>query len=125
MSPQHRGFVLGELFFAILLLALAISTVSALMYTATRVHRTPRPAVASATTTAGTAPAMKTASAATLLVAGCATRSGSRVQACEDSGLLADGAEGTTIRSRTDSASLELLPKRQKRAPRTDLGFIR
>jgi hypothetical protein len=29
------------------------------------------------------------------------------------------------LRSRTDSASLELLPKKQRQAPRTDLGFVR
>ena len=137
-ATAHRGFVLGELFVAILLLALAISSVSALMYTATRHPRT-TPAVDCADkasagsakclvatrTAAGKVAAPKLASAANLLVAGCATRSGSRVQACEDSVLEADGGDATTIRSRTDSASLELLPKKPKRAPRPDLGFIR
>ena len=136
-ATAHRGFVLGELFVAILLLALAISSVSALMYTVTRHPRTPEPVectdkssvpsanCVAATKTATKAPAPKVASAAKLLVAGCATRSGSRVQACKDSVLAADGGDATTIRSRTDSASLQLLPKKQKRAPRPDLGFIR
>jgi hypothetical protein len=137
-ATAHRGFVLGELFVAILLLALAISSVSALMYTVTRHPRTTATVECVDKTSAGSAKcaaAMKTAtakaavpkvaSAAKLLVAGCATRSGSRVQACKDSVLEADGADATTIRSRTDSASLQLLPKKPKRAPRPDLGFIR
>ena len=137
-ATADRGFVLGELFVAILLLALAISSVSALMYTATRHPRTTPPVectdlasagsakcVAPTKTATGKAGAPKVASAANLLVAGCATRSGSRVQACEDSVLEAGGGDATTIRSRTDSASLQLLPKKPKRAPRPDLGFIR
>lgn len=72
----------------------------------------------------GKAAAPKAANAARLLVAGCATRSGARVQACKDS-VLEAGGDATTIRSRTDSASLQLLPKKPNRAPRPDLGFIR
>jgi len=137
-ATAHRGFVLGELFVAILLLALAISSVSALMYTVTRHPRTTEEVECADKASAGTAKcvaatkaapgkaaAPKTASAAKLLVAGCATRSGSRVQACKDSVLVAESSSATTIRSRTDSASLQLLPKKPKRAPRPDLGFIR
>src|SRR5687767_7812169 len=134
-ATAHGGFVLGELFVAILLLALAISSVSALMYTVTRPPRTTTPVEcvdkASAHTeqcvaakATGKTTASKSASAAKLLVAGCATRSGARVQACKDSVLEANAGEATTIRSRTDSASLQLLPKK-KRAPRPDLGFVR
>jgi len=137
-ATAHRGFVLGELFVAVLLLALAISSVSALMYTVTRspraaeqvectdkAARSANCVAATKTATGKTAtPKPKAASSAKLLVAGCATRSGSRVQACKDSVLAADGG-ATTIRSRTDSASLQLLPKKQKRAPRPDLGFVR
>ena len=136
-AAADRGFVLGELFVAILLLALAISSVSALMYTVTRHPRTPTPVECADKASAGSAkcPATKTAAsktaapkaatAAKLLVAGCATRSGSLVQACKDSVLEAARGDATTIRSRTDSASLQLLPKKPKRAPRPDLGFIR
>ncbi len=136
-AAAHGGFVLGELFVAILLLALAISSVSALMYTVTRPPRATTEVEcvdkASARTAkcldakaaTGKTAAPKSASAAKLLVAGCATRSGSRVQACKDSVLEANAGEATTIRSRTDSASLQLLPKKPKRAPRPDLGFVR
>jgi predicted lipid-binding transport protein (Tim44 family) len=136
-ATAHGGFVLGELFVAILLLALAISSVSALMYTVTR---PPRIATAvecvdkasartdkclAAMAAASKTAAPKSAGSAKLLVAGCATRSGARVQACKDSVAEANAGEATTIRSRTDSASLQLLPKKPKRAPRPDLGFVR
>jgi hypothetical protein len=63
---------------------------------------------------------------ARLLVAGCATRSGAKVQACKDSALRAGEPDALTLRSRTDSASLELLPKKPvKRPKRPDLGFVR
>ena len=98
-ATAHRGFVFGELFVAILLLALAISSVSALMYTVTRHPRTTAPVDCTDKASAGSekcpvtktatakAAAPKVASAAKLLVAGCATRSGARVQACRDSVL--------------------------------------
>jgi hypothetical protein len=135
----RRGFVLGELFVAIFLLALAISSVTALMYSVTRHPRGRAEAECSDKSSASSskcvAPAKKssvakpaaakTVSANNLLVSGCATRSGARVQACNDSVLKSRSAEATTIRSRTDSASLQLLPKKPKRAPRPDLGFIR
>src|SRR5687768_1067724 len=135
-AAADRGFVLGELFVAILLLALAISSVSALMYTVTRHPRTTTPVECADKASAGSAKCLatktvagktaapKAATAAKLLVAGCATRSGARVQACKDSVHEASGGEATTIRSRTDSAALQLLPKK-KRAPRPDLGFVR
>jgi hypothetical protein len=138
-APQaRRGFVLGELFVAILLLALAISSVSALMYSVTRPPR-PRTAVECSEKERAASPACsptaktssksgasvsKTSTAEKLLVAGCATRTRDEIQACKDS-VNVQGADGTTIRSRTDSTSLQLLPKKQKRIPRPDLGFVR
>ena len=141
-APQRsarRGFVLGELFVAIFLLAVAISSVTALMYSVTRHPRTraeaecsgkgvkdePKCVAPAKSGSASKASASKGLSANNLLVSGCATRSGARVQACNDSVLKAQEAEGTTIRSRTDSASLQLLPRKAKRAARPDLGFIR
>jgi len=138
-ATAHRGFVLGELFVAIFLLAIAISSVTALMYSVTRNprHRTevecsdkgaaglPKCAAPAKSAAAKAAPT-KPASAAKLLVAGCATRSGARVQACKDSVQGAESPDALTLRSRTDSASLQLLPpKKTKRAPRPDLGFVR
>ncbi|HWL39834.1 MAG TPA: hypothetical protein VNO75_06310 [Gemmatimonadaceae bacterium] len=126
-----RGFVLGELLVAALLLVVAISSLTALMYTVTRNPRAPASAECTATSGAGSAKCevMKpkaSPAASKLLVSGCATRTGSRVQTCKDSVLLASSEEGTIIKSRTDSASLALLPKKSsKRAKRPDLGFIR
>ncbi len=142
-APQRaarRGFVLGELFVAIFLLALAISSVTALMYSVTRhprgrteaecsdkgVKGAPKCVAAAKSGSVAKVSGSKAVSANNLLLSGCATRSGARVQACNDSVLEAQVAEGTTIRSRTDSASLQLLPpKKTKRTPRPDLGFIR
>ncbi len=132
LTAPRRGFVLGELLVAVFLLAVAISSVTALMYSVTR-PRT-RPAIdcteqAGARSPQCQAPAKagktKVSSAAKLLVSGCATRSGARVQACTETGVTAQSSDATTLRSRTDSASLELLPKKARRTPRPDLGFIR
>ena len=130
-TPPDRGFMVGELLVAVFLLVIAISSVTALMYSAARHPRT-RPAeecaekgsAASARCAVpAKAPAAKSANSARLLLAGCATRSGAEVKECRDSvAALASGA--TTLRSRTDSASLELLPKK-RRTTRTDLGFVR
>src|SRR5688500_14231609 len=94
-SPD-RGFVLGELFVAVFLLALAISSVTALMYSVTRQTRARTQVectdkagspgcVAAAKTSATVKAPVKTVSAASLLVAGCAKRTGAHVQACNDS----------------------------------------
>ena len=132
-SPPDRGFMVGELLVAVFLLVVAISSVTALMYSVTR---NPRPrtadecldkkAKASAKcTTPAKAPTVKAKNASRLLIAGCATRTGAEVQECRDSVAASRAPGATTLRSRTDSASLELLPKKTQRAPRTDLGFVR
>jgi len=125
----------GELLMAVVLLAVAISSVTALMYSVGR-HPRQREAVDCTAKASATLPecaksakakpsVTKPRTAARLLVAGCATRAdGAEVKDCSDP-APAGGSERTTLRSRTDSASLELLPKRPKRAPRPDLGFVR
>ena len=131
-ADADRGFMVGELLVAVFLLIIAISSVTALMYSVTHHPRTrteecldrnakisdkcAAPAKASTT---------KSKSASRLLLAGCATRSGAAVQECRDSVAASKTPGATTLRSRTDSASLELLPKKPQRAPRTDLGFVR
>jgi len=124
----------GELLVAVFLLAIAISSVTALMYS---VGRHPRNRAVDCTAKAsaalpecakaakGKASATNPRSAAKLLVSGCATRTTREVKDCNDSVASARAAEGTTLRSRTDSASLQLLPKRPNRAARPDLGFVR
>lgn len=124
----------GELLVAVCLLAIAISSVTALMYSVGR-HPRNRPVDCTAKASASLPECAKPAKAKTssrkpgsatkMLVSGCATRTESQVRECTDSVAAARASDGTTLRSRTDSASLELLPKRPKRAARPDLGFIR
>jgi hypothetical protein len=128
-SRARRGFVFGELLIALLLLAVAVSSLAALMYSVSR-----RPATSAETEcVAGDAargkcvpdkPAQNPDSK--LLRSGCATRSVFDQRECNDTVVSPDGK--AIIKARTDSASLALLAKRQKeqrRAERTDRGFIR
>ena len=135
LPAPRRGFMFGELLMAVVLLAVAISSVTALMYSVGR-HPRQREAVDCTAKASATLPecaksakakssATNPRSAAKLLVSGCATRTTREVKDCNDSVASARAAEGTTLRSRTDSASLQLLPKRPKRATRPDLGFVR
>jgi len=131
-KDSRRGLVIGELLVAFVLLAIAISSLTALMYSVTR-HPdpgTPSPAVECTEKGSATSPKCvakaKPANSSKLLVAGCATRSGSKIRECTDSVVRTRGSDGTTLRSRTDSASLEMLPKKPiARKNRTDLGFVR
>ena len=145
-STNHknaRGFVIGELLVALLLLAVAVSSLAALMYSVSR-----RPAtepgkdpqcVASAAASGKCVPvipAVAGGGATKLLRAGCATRSVYDQRDCKDtvvslnspenSGTIA--ADGTVLKPRTDSAAMAVLAKKQKaeRAlARPDRGFIR
>lgn len=129
----RRGFMFGELLVAVFLLAIAISSVTALMYSVGR-HPRARAAVDCKAKGSARSPecavsaktgAAKTRNAGKLLVAGCARRTGSEVQECEDSATSAGKTAETVLRSRTDSASRELLPKKARRTTRPDLGFVR
>jgi hypothetical protein len=63
-----------------------------------------------------------------LLKTGCAARIGTSDRTCKDIDLTSDSSAETIIRSRTDSASLAMIEKKQNetRAPRRpDRGFIR
>lgn len=127
----RRGFVIGELLIALLLLAVAVSSLAALMYSVSR-----RPAasgdtecVASAAAAGKCVPAKPaSAAAAKLLRSGCETRSVFDRRPCKDSVVAADTSGDVTVKARTDSAALALLAKKQKAeraAQRPDLGFIR
>ena len=128
----RRGFVIGELLIALLLLAVAVSSLAALMYSVSR-----RPAVATREETDcvgknATASPRCIAQAAggptRLLRSGCATRMGAAVQACKDSLVVADSVGETILKPRTDSAAMALLEKKQKSSrpvERPDRGFIR
>ncbi len=131
MRGPARGFVIGELLIALLLLAVAVSSLAALMYSVSR-----RPSTADKTECVGksTASSAKCVSlrsgeggASKLLRSGCATRLGAAARNCKDTLLSGDSSDETILRARTDSASLALLARRQKERPadRPDRGFIR
>ena len=129
----RRGFVIGELLVALLLLAVAVSSLAALMYSVSR-----RPAanaesecVVSAAAAGKCVPAKSTSAAggpSKLLRSGCATRSVFDQRACKDTVVAADISAETVVKARTDSASMALLAKKQKAeraTERPDRGFIR
>jgi len=126
----RRGFVIGELLVALLLLAVAVSSLAALMYSVTR-----RPSVADKTECVG-----KNASSAKctsqksaeggpskLLRSGCATTVGFATRNCKDTLVTGDSSNETVLRARTDSVALAMLAKKEKErpVPRPDRGFIR
>ena len=127
-----RGFVIGELLIALLLLAVAVSSLAALMYSVSR-----RPAIATREETdcvgknATASPrciAQAAGGPSRLLRSGCATRMGAAVQACKDSLVVADSVGETILKARTDSAAMALLEKKQKASrpvERPVRGFIR
>jgi len=134
----RRGFVIGELLVALLLLAVAVSSLAALMYSvsARAAGRRETACAASAAATGKCVPEKPavTAAAATpaskLLRSGCATRSVYDTRDCKDTVLSAHtAADGeTVVKPRTDSAAMAILEKKQKEqraAARTDRGFIR
>jgi hypothetical protein len=131
-SPKQRkrGLVIGELLVALLLLAVAVSSLAALMYSVSR-RPTTEPIQCAGKTVAssgGCAEVPKSTAASRLLKAGCAARSGTSDRSCKDIDLSTDSSAETIIRSRTDSASLAMIEKKQNEARtprRPDRGFIR
>ena len=132
-SPR-RGFVIGELLIALLLLAVAVSSLAALMYSVSR-----RPFTADKTECVGkgvasakcvSVPSVAGGGASKLLRSGCATRLGSAARSCKDTLVSDDASSGETVlRPRTDSAAMELLANAKKKSEpavaRPDRGFIR
>ena len=131
-SPRHRkrGLVIGELLVALLLLAVAVSSLAALMYSVSRRPTTePIQCAGKIVGSSGScAEVPKSGVASRLLKTGCAARSGASDRSCKDIDLSADSSGETIIRSRTDSASLAMIEKKQNEARtprRPDRGFIR
>lgn len=130
LERARRGFVIGELLIALLLLAVAVSSLAALMYSVSRRPvRADTECAASAAALGKCVPAKATAAAPSrLLRSGCETRSVFDRRPCTDSVSVVDSSGDAIVKARTDSASLALLAKRQKAqraAQRPDLGFIR
>jgi len=66
--------------------------------------------------------------ASKLLHSGCTAKVGTNARSCNELGAGFDSADETIVKSRTDSASLAIVAKKQEaaRAPRRpDRGFIR
>jgi uncharacterized low-complexity protein len=129
----RRGFVIGELLVAVLLLAVAVSSLAALMYSVSR-RPTTRAETECAVADAARGkcvpdkPALATKSTESkLLRSGCETRSIYDLRKCNDTVVTGDSAEGAVIKPRTDSAAMALLAKKKERRPseRSDRGFIR
>lgn len=130
-NRARRGFVIGELLIALLLLAVAVSSLAALMYSVSRrpVDRADTECAATAAAVGKCVPTKPVAMAPSkLLRSGCATRSVFDQRPCKDTVVAEDSTAGVVVKAKTDSASLELLGKKQKAqraAQRPDLGFIR
>ncbi|HZF72676.1 MAG TPA: hypothetical protein VEZ51_04555 [Gemmatimonadaceae bacterium] len=128
----RRGFVFGELLIAALLLAVAVSSLAALMYSVSR-----RPTATPAETECAVSDAARGKCVpakpvqnpeSKLLRSGCATRSVFDQRKCRDSVVGEDSAGDALIKPRTDSAAMAILAKRQKQqrqSVRSDRGFLR
>ena len=134
-STSHKnarlGFVIGELLVALLLLAVAVSSLAVLMYSVSRRPESePREFVACAAKNGklpgNCVPGPAQTAASKLLRSGCAAKVGTTASGCETVAGF-DSLDGTIVKSRTDSASLAMVKKQEAaRAPRRpDRGFIR
>jgi uncharacterized low-complexity protein len=131
-TRSRHGFVFGELLVAVLLLAVAVSSLAALMYSVSRrpEGRAETECVA-ADAARGKCVPEKTADPASskLLRSGCETRSVFDQRKCKDTVVgREDSSGGVVVKPRTDSAAMALLAKKQKAQAakvRTDRGFIR
>jgi hypothetical protein len=126
----RRGFVIGELLIAVLLLAVAVSSLAALMYSVSRRPTTRAEAECSASAAATgkcVPPAPAAGGPSRLLRSGCATRSVYDQRECKDTVVTGDSSGGTVVKARTDSVSMALLAKKkaERATERPDRGFIR
>ena len=131
-TRSPRGFVFGELLVALLLLAVAVSSLAALMYSVSRrpEGRAETECVAVDAARGKCVPAKASAVASSkLLRSGCETRSVFDQRKCRDTvASSADTSGGVIVKPRTDSAAMALLAKKQKAQAakvRSDRGFIR
>ncbi|MFL5467572.1 MAG: hypothetical protein ACJ79N_10925 [Gemmatimonadaceae bacterium] len=132
-SPRkraRRGFVFGELLVALLLLAVAVSSLAALMYSVSRrpEARAEAECVAADAARGKCVPARPASDGASkLLRSGCETRSGAARRACKDTLTSADSSNPTIVKARTDSTAMALLARKQteRTVVRPDRGFHR
>ncbi|PYO46443.1 MAG: hypothetical protein DMD72_12770, partial [Gemmatimonadetes bacterium] len=106
----------GELLIALLLLAVAVSSLAALMYSVSRRPTTTRAeteCVVSDAARGKCVPATAPQNPETkLLRSGCATRSVFDQRQCKDSVVSIDSSGDAVIKPRTDSAAMAILSKR-------------
>jgi type II secretory pathway component PulJ len=126
----RRGFVIGELLVAILLLAVAVSSLAALMYSVShRSEMTEQAAVCAGKAVAanGQCAQHPVGAGPRALRSTCVADNGEAIKGCTDSGANPDNSSGTIVKTKTDSASLALITKKEKpaRTTRPNRGFIR
>ena len=132
----HRGLIVGELLLAVLLLAVAVSSLAALMYSVS--HRSEaRQEMGQVTATCvgksglasgDCATRTQTGGGAKLLRSPCITQEGTPARGCNDAAGNSPASGETILKTRTDSASIALIAKKPKSpgsTPRPDRGFIR
>ena len=130
-TRSRHGFVFGELLVALLVLAVAVSSLAALMYSVSRrpEGRAETECVVADAARGKCVPVKSAAPAGSkLLRSGCETRSLFDQRKCKDTVVSNDSSSETVVKPRTDSAAMALLAKKQKAqaaAVRTDRGFIR
>lgn len=131
-TRSRHGFVFGELLVALLVLAVAVSSLAALMYSvsARPSGRRETECVVADAARGKCVRVKSTAPTESKLVrSGCETRSLFDQRKCRDTAVSNDdGSSETVVKPRTDSAAMALLAKKQKAqaaAVRTDRGFIR
>jgi|SRR5689334_18484765 len=135
-TRSRHGFVFGELLIALLLLAVAVSSLAALMYSVSRrpVGRAETECVAAdaargkCVPTANKVEASASSASSKLLRSGCETRSVFDQRKCKDTVVSGEDTAETVVKPRTDSAAMALLARKQKAQAarvRTDRGFIR
>jgi len=135
-NPRGPGFIIGELLVAVLLLAVAVSSLAALMYSVSHRSET-RQELGQATAacvgqngaaSANCGPRAQTGGGAKLLRSPCVTVDGTPARGCNDAVGNSAGSGETILKTRTDSASIALVakkPKSSESAARPDRGFIR
>lgn len=131
----HRGLIVGELLLAVLLLAVAVSSLAALMYSVSHrsearqgVRQETAACVGKNGTTSGNcAVKVSVGGGAKLLRSPCVTGDGTPARGCNDATGNSETSGVTILKTRTDSASIALVAKKPKTSPssRPDRGFIR
>jgi hypothetical protein len=131
---EWRGFVVGELLVAALLLAVAVSSLAALMYSVSHrtdsrvsrgcVEKNEARAVKCPPTPVPASPGVGSKALRT----DCSETGAIRRKGCTDSAVVVGESGDLILRTRIDSAAMAVAAKKQKAArdaARTDRGFVR